>query len=387
MFLKQTLDKITAQRAAAGQSSRRRKYGFYAIGGLMLLLVVLYFVRQFNALTQNRQLGLSPPTRQERLDTTRGKPAALTRLYEQEEKNRYQDSVSRAREEKALDYIVMDWENLYEIKKKQAKAAPQPAAQASDSLAVLLRMLGAKDSIRLASTPQKPVKKAAPKQKVKSRSASRKQEKQAAYAAARVDPFNTVRADGYGNSQFTVTPPTTTGVKSPAVVQTRTTPTSASVSGGLIPAVIHGEHKVKPGGKVVFRSLEAGWAQGTLLPRNTLITGIADFTKGRISFSSFRAKVAGQSLVLPFTCYDSDLMAGLSYADQPVTETEVRRNAVTSLTNAAGELSNAIPYGALARATSGIARGAIRGSARSRQGFIFLPDGYKVFLQPQPQQQ
>jgi hypothetical protein len=126
--------------------------------------------------------------------------------------------------------------------------------------------------------------------------------------------------------------------------------------------------------------------QGTLLPRNTLVTGIAHFNSGRITFSSFRVKIAGSSLILPFGCYDSDLMAGISFSDGSVTEAEVRRGAVSSLTSAAGELGNAIPYGALARATSDIARGVIRGSARNKQQFIYLSDGYKVFLQPQPDQ-
>ncbi len=51
-----------------------------------------------------------------------------------------------------------------------------------------------------------------------------------------------------------------------------------------------------------------------------------------------------------------------------------------ALANAAGELSSAIPHGGLARATSGIARGLIRGGSRNREQFIYLPDSYPVFL-------
>lgn len=198
------------------------------------------------------------------------------------------------------------------------------------------------------------------------------------YSAAPADPFNTVRAPGYASLAVTASyMQGSNGNRANLQAATH----------ALIPAVVHGEHKVKPGGKVTFRTLEEGFVNEMHLPKNTLITGIADFGKGRITFSGFRAKVAGSSIMLPFDCYDSDMMAGISYQDQSVVETEVRRGAVTSLTNAAGELSNNIPYGALARATSNIARGAIRGSSRGRQMFIYLSDGYKVFLELQPPKQ
>ncbi len=382
MFLKRALNK-TDQQPAAGKTARR-KYLLYGLGAAVLMLTVLYFVRQFNALSQDRPLGLAPPVRQERLDTTKGKPAALTRLYEQEEKNRYQDSISLAREEKALDYIVMDWENLYDVKKKQAQAEPENVHSA-DSLARLLGLLKAQDSARTSSPVGTHVTKAAAiKRKAVRIKPARKRQQQRAYASAPVDPFNTVRAAGYGSSPLAAYGPANTASKGYASAPVAYP--SPSLASELIPAVVHGEHKVKPGGKVVFRTQAEGWVQGTLLPRNTLVTGIAHFNNGRITFSNFRAKVAGSSLVLPFGCYDSDLIAGISFSDGSVTEAEVHRGAVSSLTSAAGELSHAIPYGTLARATSDIARGVIRGSARSKQQFIYLSDGYKVFLQPQPDQ-
>lgn len=382
MFLKRAFDKTDRQPAAAGKTARR-KYLLYGLGAVVLVLTVLYFVRQFNALTRERPLGLAPPVRQERLDTTNGKPAALTRLYEQEEKNRYQDSISLAREEKALDYIVMDWENLYDVKKRQAQAEPENVHSA-DSLARLLRLLKAEDSARTSSPVGTHVAKAAAVKRKGTRiKPAGKRQKQREYASAPVDPFNTVRAAGYASSPLAYASP---NIASNRRALSSVATTVPSLISELIPAVVHGEHKVKPGGKVVFRTQAEGWVQGTLLPRNTLVTGMANFNNGRITFSNFRAKVAGSSLVLPFGCYDSDLMAGISFSDGTVTEAEVRRGAVSSLTSAAGELRNTIPYGALARATSDIARGVIRGSARSKQQFIYLSDGYKVFLQPQPDQ-
>ncbi len=100
-------------------------------------------------------------------------------------------------------------------------------------------------------------------------------------------------------------------------------------------------------------------------------------------FSGFRAKMNGRGMLLPFHCYDSDWMAGISYGDQPLQETELRKGALTAVTDAAEDVSATIPYGALARATSNLARGVLRGSARGRQGFIYLSDGYKVFFVPQ----
>ncbi len=55
-----------------------------------------------------------------------------------------------AQEDKALDYIVMDWENLYDVRRKKAKSQPQ--VQSSDSLNLLLNMGKAMDSTRTAAS-------------------------------------------------------------------------------------------------------------------------------------------------------------------------------------------------------------------------------------------
>jgi hypothetical protein len=149
---------------------------------------------------------------------------------------------------------------------------------------------------------------------------------------------------------------------------------------------VHGEYKVQNGAKVTFRTLEGLALEGMHLPANTLITGLAQLSNGRITFSDFRAKLDGSSMALPFSCYDSDMMAGISYGDKGSIETEVHRSASSAIADAASALSNAIPHGALARASGNIARGALRGAGRKRESFIYLSDGYKVFLELQPPQ-
>jgi len=383
MAAKETLEKIFTLRKEAEGSSRKRRLLLYGAGALVLVGVIGYFVRQYNVLVQGRQMGLSPPVRQERLDSAGGKQTALTRIYELEEKNRYRDSMSLAQEEKALDYIVMDWENLYDVRKKKVKDEPARAtAEAPDSLGLLLGLLKTRDSTRLAAASVKRAKKtpARPRKANLSRR-SKSQEKLPVYASVPADPFNTVRAPGYsaaGNLPAEAYQrPAGNGLTIPA----------GEALGNPIPAVVHGGHKVRSGGKVTFRILEEAFVSGARLPRNTLLTGIASFNQGRITFSGFRARGSGNTVPLPLACYDSDMMAGISFGDQSVVESEVRRGAVTSLTDAASNLSYSIPMGSLARATSSIARGAIRGSARNRQTFIYLSDGYRVFLELAPQKQ
>jgi hypothetical protein len=300
-----------------------------------------------------------------------------------------------AREDKALQYIVMDWENLYDVRKKQALSKPPSETHAADSLAALFKMLKAKDSARVAVSPVV-AKKNGDVKRVKGKlnqrrpgSPARRADKQETYASASrpADPFNTVRASDYAAAGY-ATSPTFGPPASPGQVRAAREPAAGGIAGELIPAVVHGEYKIRPGSKVTFRTLEEGYANGGILPKNTLVTAVADFSKGRINFSNFRAKVAGTGsapagVLLAMHCYDPDLMAGISYQDQPAVEAELGRGTVSSLTNAVGELSSSIPFGSLARASSTLARGTIRGAARSRQQFIYLSDGYKVFLEPQ----
>ncbi len=147
---------------------------------------------------------------------------------------------------------------------------------------------------------------------------------------------------------------------------------------------MHGDYKVQNGAKVTFRTLESVILEGLHLPVNTLITGLAQLSNGRITFTGFRARLDGSSIALPFNCYDSDMMAGISYGDQGSIETEVRRNASGALADAASALSSAIPHSALARVSGNIARGTLREAGRKREAFVYLSDGYRVFLELQP---
>jgi hypothetical protein len=375
MLEKQNLEELSDVKSITNSRVRKRKFLLYAVGISTLLILAGYFIRQFNQIMAGKNLSLSPPTRVERLDTTGMKPADLTRVYELEEKNRHRDSLSLSEQEKAMQYIIMDWENLYDIRKKKAHNQPATPTGKEDTLTALLGTLH-KDSSQLAAHTTV-------KEKVSSHTRNRKRqtigvskqlnksrpvaEKQLVGTA---DLFNTVYNQ---NNPILTRSVDTTGM----VAGNRQQTTS------LIAASVYGDHKIRTGSKVTFRTLEEITINGVRLPRNSLIVAIAGLNAGRISFNSFRTKLGNSNFLLPFSCYDSDMIAGISYADQNIMETEVRKSSADALTDAANNLSYTIPYAGLARATSSIARGIIRGGSRNREMFIYLSDGYKVFLELQ----
>ncbi len=414
---KSVMEQLVQKTRATTQDQKKRKRLAYAFGALVLLGVAGYFTRQFNLLYQSNANGITPPNRVERLDSTKGKETTITRLYELEEKNRHRDSITRLEEDKALDYIVMDWENLYDVRKKESSQAPDGKVLPKDaSRASLQSLLG--DSVRQGDTP--PNKRyltshsqgnntgriSAARRRV-TRSGNKAAYRNTVYGNTRVsaglmrrheqekilsdeksavDSFNTGRApDSKAVSSAQENRRTKEKRTTAAPDHTQTAGTADHMGGSriprVVPALVHGDGKVQNGSKVTFRTREEAVLEDIHLPVNTLITGLAQLSNGRITFTDFRVKLDGSSVTLPFTCYDSDMMAGISYGDQGMIETEVRRGSTGALADAASALSNAIPHGALARASGNIARGALRGAARKRESFIYLSDGYEVFLE------
>jgi hypothetical protein len=413
---KTVMEQLVQKTRATTQDQKKRKRLAYAFGALLLLAVAGYFIRQFNLLYQSNANSIAPPSRVERLDSTKGKETTITRLYELEEKNRHRDSIIRLEEDKALDYIVMDWENLYDVRKKESSQATDGEALPEDASRASLESL-LRDSVRQGGTPPKSYlahrlqgtntgRISAARRRV-TRSGNKaayrntvygntrvsaglmrrhEQEKILSYEKSAVDPFNTGRApDSKAVSSAQENRKTKEKRSTAAPNHTQTVGTADHTDGSkiprVVPAVVHGDCKVQNGSKVTFRTQEEAVLEGIHLPVNTLITGLAQLSNGRITFTDFRVKLDGSSVTLPFTCYDLDMMAGISYGDQGMIETEVRRGSTSALADAASALSNAIPHGALARASGNIARGVLRGAARKRESFIYLSDGYKVFLE------
>ena len=151
---KTVMERLVKKTRAATQDQKKRKRLAYAFGAVLLLAVAGYFTRQFNLLYQSNANGITPPNRVERLDSTKGKETTITRLYELEEKNRHRDSITRLEEDKALDYIVMDWENLYDVRKKESSQAPDGEALPEDASRASLQSL-LSDSVRQGDTPPK----------------------------------------------------------------------------------------------------------------------------------------------------------------------------------------------------------------------------------------
>ncbi len=143
-------DLVQKTRATARDGKKRRRLA-WGLGAILLLVVAGYFVRQFNLLYRRDIQGIAPPGRAERLDTTRGRETTITRLYELEEKNRHRDSLTRLEENKALDYIVMDWENLYDVRKKESRRAQDEMAGSDSVSSGMLHSLFA-DSLRQAGS-------------------------------------------------------------------------------------------------------------------------------------------------------------------------------------------------------------------------------------------
>ncbi len=413
---KTVLEQLVQKTRTTTQDQKKRKRLAYAFGALLLLAVAGYFIRQFNLLYQSNANSIAPPSRVERLDSTKGKETTITRLYELEEKNRHRDSITRLEEDTALDYIVMDWENLYDVRKKESSQAPDGEALPEDTSRASLQSL-LRDSVQQEDAPHKRylARRSQGNNTGQTFSASRRVTRSGNRAAYRntiqgntrvtaglirrhkeeetlsdekspVDPFNTGRAlDSKASVSAQGNQKTKEKRAAAAPDHTRRAGTTDHTDGPripkVVPAVVHGDCKVQNGSKVTFRTREEAVLAGIHLPVNTLITGLAQLSNGRITFSDFRVKLDGSNVALPFTCYDSDMMAGISYSDQGILETEVRRGSTGALADAGSALSNAIPHSALARASGNIARGVLRGAARKRESFIYLSDGYKVFLE------
>jgi hypothetical protein len=363
---KQTLKDLENTQTASGHKNTKRKFILYSFGAIILLGAIFFIIREVNALLkQGNYTSIALPKKVEKVDTTGTHPPALTNVYEKEAKNKRREQFRQDTKEKELELVQMRWQNIYEIKEEDLKKE-EPVA---DTLQLLLAAL--KESNK--------EKKENQVAEVKKTEVQRQEKKHLAKKASKLSSGQAKDLESNSREQKYSKPYdafNTTHASSEVV--------SSSFSQTLellIPAVIHGEHKVKAGRKVTFRLLEDAFINGTNLPKNSLLIAVAKFGSGRISFDGFKAKVDGRSIDLSLKCYDQDLMAGISYDGEGAIESSVRQSGNNALSDAANDLSSAIPYGSLARASANLTRGVLRGSSRSRDMFIYLNDGFKVFLE------
>lgn len=363
---KQSLKDLENTQRASTQKNSKRKILLFSFAAIMLLGATVFIIREVNAvLKQGNYSSIALPKKVEKIDTTGTNPPALTNVYEKEAKNKRREQFRQDSKEKEMELAQMRWQNIYEIKEEDLKKQ-EPVA---DTLQLLLAALKE-------SNLEKKETQVAEGKKTEG---GRQEKKHLAKKAPK--PSSGRAKDLESNSgELKYSKPydafNTTHARSEA-----TTSSFSQSAESLIPAVIHGEHKVKAGRKVTFRLLEDAHINGASLPKNSLIIAVAKFGSGRISFDGFKAKIDGRSIDLSLKCYDQDLMAGISYDGEGAIESSVRQSGNNTLSDAANDLSSAIPYGSLARASANLTRGVLRGSSRSRDMFIYLNDGFKVFLE------
>ncbi|MDJ1505231.1 conjugative transposon protein TraM [Xanthocytophaga agilis] len=328
---------------------RKTKLLIYGIGALTLVLLAGYFTQKIRSMVAASTTGIRTPDRHVRLDSTSTKLDSQSRIYETEEKNRYQDSLRQAMDDAALGHIVMDWQRLYDIrdKKKKDQQTEQPnelsqngSLSEMDTLSLLISSLSPQsDSVRsikegegsiydrnramLSANESKSEKnnasmpnavksssestrishpkiasvtdKGAP---VSKRSASYRSNQttrsETAYQGNKSDnnPFNTISAASDQTDQ-NLSRNSVSKTKKRAVSNAKAEKEIAEkdvAENVIVRAVVHGNHKVKSGSKVAFRLLEGINWEGMYFEKNTILIGMADFGNGRISFSNFRSK-------------------------------------------------------------------------------------------------
>jgi hypothetical protein len=446
-------NRLAGQESANRSRSRRKKLLFYGFSTLALSLIVFYFYSQIKNLVAESHTGLRTPVRPVRLDSSARKIDSPAKSYEKEAKSRYQDSLQKAIEKDAMGHIVMDWSRLYDVNRLQSgnlydqrtvndttsanNHTPQTTEdQSTDSQLTLAQLLKLEKTLAdsTATTEHQnktdltrpaaqkglihrkafgqsqttdKVKKGSPALNT-SNTITRANTSRANQSrlTAENSLFNVIRSP---NSDLMYNGNSANGNRGSNRESYQTEPKEAETNKAetkiadmpiaemvIVRAVVHGNHKVKPGSKVAFRLLEPVTFQGSLFEKNTILIGIATFRNGRVSFSDFRSKSlssvsASQSAVastpLPMVCYDTDMVAGIALSDQSPVETQTRQAGTSALSDAANDVSYSIPYGSLARAASSLTRGVANGRRQMREQFIDLADNYPVLLELMPPRQ
>lgn len=411
--------RLAKMESGANTKSRKKKLLLYGLSAVVLIGVAVYFTHQIRSLVAANTTGMRTPEKRVYLDSSAHKVDPLAVAYEKENRNHYQDSLHRAIEKDAMGHIVMDWSRLYDLRRREVKkdssAAPNRQEQASlsqleDSLALALEGLQMSKTTRDASgkrSGNRLIESGATGKSTTSGNATpgnaastnsnrpgRAATTQPAYPTDRQtqnsgDPvFNVVHGPGskaIGNGMHG----NRSGLANTATLAN--TAINDQAEAVIVRAVVYGNHKVKSGSKVAFRLLEPVTYQGVLFAKNTILIGLASFRNGRAGFSGFRSKslavsthAPAASTLLPLACYDTDMIAGIAVSDQSPVETQARQAGSGALSDAANDLSYAIPYGAVARAASTLTQGVSNGKRQKREMFIGLSDGYPVLLELMP---
>jgi hypothetical protein len=139
----------------------------------------------------------------------------------------------------------------------------------------------------------------------------------------------------------------------------------------FVKALIHGNQKIKGGGKVCLRLVEEAAFGGNVLPRNTILYArISGAVSGRIRIVVSQVKEAKVNL----SVYDQDYVEGIAYQ---MSET-ISEVATESRDEALNEVLSSLPYGGVAGGLAQLGRNVARKTKRPNT--IYLADGYEVFI-------
>lgn len=151
------------------------------------------------------------------------------------------------------------------------------------------------------------------------------------------------------------------------------------VNRGSVRAVIHGEQKnITTASQVVLRILDPVEIDGTVIPRNTTIIGMASFNSNRVYINI--ENIAYANNVYPFkgTIYDQDGFRGIYFPNNLVNDakTEAGSETLTSTNVNVSGLTGIVNTGAnaLINATKNVVNGSVRETK------VTLPANYKLII-------
>lgn len=155
-------------------------------------------------------------------------------------------------------------------------------------------------------------------------------------------------------------------------------------SKNTISACIHDEQTIMDGQSVRLRLLEQMQAGSVIIPRNTLVTGMAKIQGERLGVTIVSLEYAGIIIPVELRVYDTDGQAGICIPNSA--EIKAVREVAANMGASAGT-SISLTSNATQQLAADLGRGVIQGtsqyvSKKLREVKVSLKAGYKVFLLP-----
>lgn len=153
-------------------------------------------------------------------------------------------------------------------------------------------------------------------------------------------------------------------------------------SRNTISACIHDDQTIMDGQSVRLRLLEQMQAGSVIVPRNTMITGVAKIQGERLGVSIVSLEYAGIIIPVELRVYDTDGQAGICIPNP--TEINAVKEVAANMGTSAGT-SISLTSNAGQQLAADLGRGVIQGtsqyvSKKLREVKVSLKAGYKVFL-------